>query len=359
MVGQSSIGGTELQVIKIANGFGRLGFAVHLIVIGNNGPINQVCAEYNLDVVTFPILHGSVLKRMKGCFSLLMHLATKRIDLIYAFLPNCIIVSALFKILLFNKFLLLAGARGVPSKRAWLIEIVHRFALKQSDLVIANSRFLKQYYIETYKLSVDSIFQISNIVNLEVPIANVCSNTAKVAVISNFMPYKGHSLLLEVLSNSDVTCQFIFFGNGSDETIEFLNLSIDNLGLKNRITIVSNTSKIDEMLAECIFAVHPSKKESMSNAILEEMAAGLPVIAFDIGGNSELITHGVNGFLITPFNLEDMAMCIEKLTRDDTLRFEFGSESRKLAESFSAHKSLEKYAEVVAHLSKSRKSRRC
>jgi glycosyltransferase involved in cell wall biosynthesis len=51
-------------------------------------------------------------------------------------------------------------------------------------------------------------------------------------------------------------------------------------------------------LARAGFAIHPSRTEGLSNAILEELAAGLPVVAMDVGGNSMLIDPGMNGYLL-------------------------------------------------------------
>ena len=55
----------------------------------------------------------------------------------------------------------------------------------------------------------------------------------------------------------------------------------------------------------------PSLEENLSNIIMESLACGTPVVAFDIGGNSDLITHKVNGYLATPFDVKDFAQGID------------------------------------------------
>jgi glycosyltransferase involved in cell wall biosynthesis len=67
------------------------------------------------------------------------------------------------------------------------------------------------------------------------------------------------------------------------------------------------------------FAVHPSRTEGLSNAIIEELAAGLPVIAFKVGGNSELIIDNQNGYLINPFDTKVFGEKINNLLENPKL----------------------------------------
>ena len=52
--------------------------------------------------------------------------------------------------------------------------------------------------------------------------------------------------------------------------------------------------------------VVPSLQENLSNAIMESLSCGVPVVAFDIGGNKDMITHMKNGYLATPFDTQDL-----------------------------------------------------
>ena len=70
--------------------------------------------------------------------------------------------------------------------------------------------------------------------------------------------------------------------------------------------------------------VLPSYGEGMPMAVLEAMAAGLPVIATNVGGIPELITHGAEGFLISPGNVQDLAERIVRLANNQNLRLQMG-----------------------------------
>jgi len=53
--------------------------------------------------------------------------------------------------------------------------------------------------------------------------------------------------------------------------------------------------------------VVPSRQENLSNVIMESLACGTPVVAFDVGGNADMINHRQNGYLAKPYDIKDLA----------------------------------------------------
>ena len=84
--------------------------------------------------------------------------------------------------------------------------------------------------------------------------------------------------------------------------------------IKQRILDAGFISNINQMVmlysAVCVTVI-PSLEENLSNVIMESLACGTPVVAFNIGGNSDMITHKVNGYLAIPFDLKDLAQGID------------------------------------------------
>lgn len=78
--------------------------------------------------------------------------------------------------------------------------------------------------------------------------------------------------------------------------------------------------------------VLPALYEGMSNAVLEAMASGLAVIATNVSGNEELVSHGVNGFLVAPKDANALAAAIEKLLIEPGLTPRMGMQSRRMIE---------------------------
>jgi teichuronic acid biosynthesis glycosyltransferase TuaC len=78
--------------------------------------------------------------------------------------------------------------------------------------------------------------------------------------------------------------------------------------------------------------VLPSYNEGLSNAVIEAMATGLPVIATDVGGHREFIDSGVNGILIQPNHTGELITALDKIIGDEVFRTEIASHAREGAE---------------------------
>jgi len=74
--------------------------------------------------------------------------------------------------------------------------------------------------------------------------------------------------------------------------------------LHDNVSLVTLYSAVDVMVV-------PSLQENLSNAIMESLACGTPVVAFNIGGNRDMIEHHQNGYLSKPFESKDLANGIE------------------------------------------------
>jgi glycosyltransferase involved in cell wall biosynthesis len=96
--------------------------------------------------------------------------------------------------------------------------------------------------------------------------------------------------------------------------------------------------------------VLPSSSESLSNAILESMAAGVPVIANRVGGNSELLA-GDKGILIPPDDVEALAGALERVARDVPMRESMGRKARQFAlGNFTIDQMRKQHEELYAQL---------
>lgn len=91
---------------------------------------------------------------------------------------------------------------------------------------------------------------------------------------------------------------FLFAGSGGDE--QMLRNLAEQCGVSRNVSFLGNRADMPELLSACDVAVLPSTKEGFSNAVIESMACGLPVVASNVGGNSEVIDRGINGYLLDP-----------------------------------------------------------
>ncbi len=140
---------------------------------------------------------------------------------------------------------------------------------------------------------------------------------------------KQHDLFLRVaakLAARFPQLVFVLVGDGPLRP-EFERLA-ENLQLAGRVKFLGDRRDISAVLANLDISVLPSASESLSNVILESMAAGLPVVASRAGGNPELIEEGVTGFLCEIGNELEFAGALERLIADRELRLRLGARAR-------------------------------
>ena len=98
-------------------------------------------------------------------------------------------------------------------------------------------------------------------------------------------------------------------------------------------------------------AVLSSRSEGLSNTLIEYAAAGVPIVATDVGGNGEVVAHGENGFLVPPGCPEDLANAIVKLLEDRGLRRSCGLAGRaKVAREFDEETVIRAYTRFYEQL---------
>ncbi|MCS7230249.1 MAG: glycosyltransferase, partial [Candidatus Kryptonium sp.] len=115
-------------------------------------------------------------------------------------------------------------------------------------------------------------------------------------------------------------------------------------------------SDIPNILSQSDIFVLPSRWEGLPLTIIEAMMAGLPVVASNVGGVSELVDNGVTGFLVPPGNVEVFVDALKTLVDNESLRQEMGKAGLKKAfEKFSLDNMLSKTNEVYWEVLRSKK----
>lgn len=120
-----------------------------------------------------------------------------------------------------------------------------------------------------------------------------------VIMVARMVTQKNHPLALDIASEITRSCpdaRFLFVGGGPDE--DELKARAASAGIAAKCLFLGRRDDVPRLLGASDVAILPSYKEGFSNAVLEAMACGLPVIASDVGGNGEIIEHGTNGYLL-------------------------------------------------------------
>lgn len=119
-------------------------------------------------------------------------------------------------------------------------------------------------------------------------------------------PNKGYNFLLEGLNNlRGNDTELVVFGASQPGELQTLPFKTSFLGrLHDDVTLCLVYNACDALVV-------PSLQENLSNSILEALSCGTPVVAFNVGGNSDMIQHYKNGYLAIPFEVYDLAKGID------------------------------------------------
>ena len=123
-------------------------------------------------------------------------------------------------------------------------------------------------------------------------------------------PRKGYKELCEALFTlKPNNIELVVFGSSEPNVSEGFKFKAHYLGeLHDDVTLRALYSAVNVMVV-------PSLQENLSNAIMESLACGTPVVGFDVGGNSDMIKHQKNGYLAKPFDPTDLAIGIDWVLR--------------------------------------------
>ena len=162
---------------------------------------------------------------------------------------------------------------------------------------------------------------------------------------------KNHGILLNVaarLRNRLPNFEIVLVGDGPLRPE--LERAAEELGVSDLVRFLGDRRDIPAILASLDVTVLPSASESLSNAILESMAASVPVIAFDVGGNRELIAKD-RGILLPSDDVEALAAALEQLAADQAQRETLARNARRFAqENFTIEQMRKKYENLYTEL---------
>lgn len=210
-------------------------------------------------------------------------------------------------------------------------------AFRWCDAVVCNSRAAADR-LAADGLSRDKLFVIGNALSGEV-FASVPAalprrpGTLRIGMVARMNAhYKNHSGFLRIakrINQSIPEVEFLLAGDGPLRGE--LEREARSLGIGDRVNFLGDRTDIPAVMASLDVAVLTSDSESLSNAILEAMAAGLPVVAYRVGGNAELVNEE-RGELISAGDEEGFAVAVERLLSMPSLRTQLGQNARKFAE---------------------------
>jgi len=154
--------------------------------------------------------------------------------------------------------------------------------------------------------------------------------------LSQAKGYPDYARAIQVIVKAHPDAHFVWVGGGSDRSA--LTAAVVRLGIAEHVHMLGDRSDARHLLAAMDIFVLPSLWEGLSIALLEAMAAGLPVVATAVGGTPEVVVAGETGVLVPPSNPDELANAVIKLLNDPAAARKMGQAGRdRVAERFTVN----------------------
>lgn len=226
-----------------------------------------------------------------------------------------------------------------------------QFSLERTDGLTAVSRYLREKTLEDFNISTE-IEVIPNFVDPD-KFRNLDGSSDEKIIChsSNFRPVKRIPDIIRAfgLIREEVDCKLHLIGNGPEK--EKAEKMVNDLGISDSVRFFGKVKEVQEILGKADIFFLPSERESFGLAALEALSCGVPVIASDVGGLRELISHGEDGFLVERGDFEAIADYAVKILRDTSLKEKLSESARnKAKEYYSPEIISEKYLKLYRRM---------
>jgi L-malate glycosyltransferase len=176
-------------------------------------------------------------------------------------------------------------------------------------------------------------------------------NCVVLICVARLVPLKRHDVLITSLALIGTTLPFCLLIVGEGPTSGSLEEQITSLQLGQKIKLLGPRNDVPDLLAASDCFVMCSDFEGLSMSIIESMAAALPAVVTNVGGNAELVIHNESGYLVEQGDANGLATCLHEMVTDEVTRRRFGQRARKLAERlFSIDNTVQQYVKIYHEL---------
>ncbi len=337
-----SKGGTEQHLSFLLSHLPRDRYEVHFVLVRDTGFYDPALYPVPLTILAVDSLFSS--DGLRSAVRQLVDLIRKnQIDVVHTFFPD----SELIAMLAARKdrtSVVVATRRnmGFRHTRAslWRTRLTNRFI----SYFLANCQSIKKHIAQLEWIPECKIDVIPNPVPRKRIEQGLQQSVSKqdfgikdeeqvVGIVATISPVKDHETFLRAAKMVIARCprtKFLMVGLKDQETSKRLESLISKIKLSSSVVYAGAFDNPIPLVKLFDVGVLSSKSEGLSNSLIEYAAVGVPMVATDVGGNSEVVVHGHTGFLVPPSSPEPMAEKISELLLNKDLRESFGENAKKL-----------------------------
>lgn len=343
VIDKLEVGGTERQLVELARRLSPIKFELFLCCLSGDRSIHKEYFQESMKIKTLLLnVHSTYsVASILALLRLLRFIRTEKIDIIQGYFLKARLLAVLAGKLAGIKTIACVRDIGLGINFLNLLPI--NLANHCTDRFLVNSECVKQYLIENQAIQSAKIDVLKNGIDLcifrpptleqkrEIKIKmNIKPLYVVIGIIANLRPVKGLSDFIHaaaLVHKSNKNTHFVIVGEGPQRNA--LQEEAVMRGVADYITFVGSCNDTTPYLSTFDIGVLCSYSEGFSNAILEYMATGLPVIATQVGGNKEQVQNEITGLLVRPHDPQALAASMTTLVQDQTKRERLGRNGYK------------------------------
>jgi glycosyltransferase involved in cell wall biosynthesis len=314
-----TLGGGERAALKLAANLPKYGFRASILTFS----LHPNCAGLRplpCPIYVLPLKRTYDLTAIRGAFEFKRFLSAHQVRIAHTFFESSDLWAG-FVAKTMSDAKLVWSRRDMGILRGRKHAIAYRLMAGMPDAVFAVSEQVRRHCITVDGIDpkrVETVYSGLDLAQWEqrAPPAKRKDGPV-VTTVGNIRRVKGHDLLIRAAAKTASKFPGATFSIAGavlePDYFAELQAMVSQLDLAGRFHFAGAVTDLQGHLSSADIFVLPSRSEGFSNAIIEAMAAGLPVVATDVGGNAEAVEHGVSGIIVPPESPDALAEAIAEL----------------------------------------------
>lgn len=338
-------GGAERVVSLLANKLVERGHQVEIICL----KFNDVYYQTDLRVkVTLAMQQTK--NRLTEVLWLRKYIKQQKPDVVIPFTEGVYCFTILS--LLGTGIPIIASERLDPSAMSPIRKVLKRLLLPYADWLVVQTQSIKEYFPESIQKKTSIIYNPVNEEVFSLPQPSLTGRGEdrlnRIISVGRLYPQKNQAMMIRAFAKVAAEFpdwQLVIYGEGPLR--ESLELIVDSLELQDRVLLPGRTEQVVEELRKSKIFCMSSDYEGMSNAMIEAICVGLPIISTKVSGTDELIQDGENGVLVGIGQEDELVKAFIMLMSDSQIIKRMGERSSLLASQFNINEIVNQWIKLI------------
>ena len=333
-------GGSERVMSLLANTFAQKGYEVEIVCINKHLVFYPIDEKVKVWFAEDEVKSPSILKKV---FWLRNHIKNDRPDVVIAFMLEvyCVTLASLIGV----SVPVISSERIDPHFFGRAKGLLRWLLLRRTTHLVVQTVRIKDFY--SAKLQSRTTI-IPNPVTDKVFSLTPTLKQKRIIAVGRLAYQKNYPMMFRAFAkvhHDFPDWQLVVYGNGPQK--DEIRGVIERLGMEGHIILAGKSDHVVEEMNKSSLFVMSSDYEGMSNALLEAVCVGLPVISTDVSGARDLITEGVNGYIVPVGNERALKLALSSMLSSPEKMDEMGRQSKALAPRFREEQIVGQWEELI------------